>query len=162
MKIIPIVLFCLVLFWSCKPDGGVILNLSIVNSLDEEVQILIYYFPVTGTVPDTIKLMSNEVYSENREDDRGGGFDDYPTYLHESGFPNSAVVDIVFRDSLTISHVKTLSSTVQPMPEIIYFDNPRNVYNPNSFTKEKIKEDVFSGTYSISQADLDYAISVYE
>ncbi len=71
---------------------------------------------------------------------------------------------MVFNDTLRVTHYTDASSYLSSNihSRVLEYDEPRNIYNSNSYYQEKIKEDFFRGTYLISESDRDYAISIYE
>lgn len=148
---------------SCKGDPETVLEVVVKNTTNESVQLKMFSIYASPGLSDTTEIIlqpeeSYEWYAATR----GGGGNTYPIGLHNA--PGGDSLYVVFNDTLRVSHYTDASSYLSSNIDstVLEYDEPRNIYNPNSFYKEKIKENFFRGTYLISESDRDYAISIYE
>ena len=71
---------------------------------------------------------------------------------------------VIFSDSLLVTHYSrvipydSLSSPSAP----IYYHQPRNIFNFDNYSVEKINESGFKATYIFTENDVNYADSIHE
>lgn len=152
---------CLMLMISCEPEEETLLKLVVTNRLDQEIELRLFKTPGSGiTAYESHFIGLNQPYQETIYDD--GGADAYPQALHRI-FLSGDSIQILFNDTLRITHVNRFNP--DPSANVdstrVYVNNPRSLYNSESFVQAKIGEYNYSGTYVINDADLAYAISVY-
>ncbi len=81
----------------------------------------------------------------------------YPVFILDSA-------QVIFSDSLLVTHYSrvipydSLSSPSDP----IYYQQPRNIFNFDNYSIEKINENDFEATYVFTESDLNYADSIHE
>lgn len=81
----------------------------------------------------------------------------YPVFILDSA-------QVIFSDSLLVTHYSrvipydSLSSPSDP----IYYQQPRNIFNFENYSIEKINETDFKATYIFTESDLNYADSIHE
>lgn len=169
-----LVLFCVVIATcsSCGLDRNTIssaLYLQYTNQASRNISVVI--FPISNYYGyDTLwfSLASGENFTSEsyRSDDvekSPGVFDTFvPEMYGIFQFVDSA--GVVFSDSLLVTHYSrvipydSLSSPSDP----IYYQQPRNIFNFENYSIEKINESDFKATYIFTESDLNYADSIHE
>jgi hypothetical protein len=100
--------------------------------------------------------------SPTYSDATGGNFDS----LFGIAVKADSIV-VLFNDTLRIVHVPFPEASGNTLPyegrtDIVFFDNLRSLQNSNSHTIDDNKSDSYMARYEFNNADLNYAISVYE
>ena len=151
----------LAILGSCKPEPETLLNTRIVNMTSVLVEIddqKCYSSPLSSD-----KILLNPGEECNETNYHRGGTNNFPVRLF-TFFVDTFVV--CFADTLRIVHVGpwlSLDSTLfQGREEIILYDDPRNLYNLDSYEKGRLKDYSYEAKYTFTEEDLEYAISVYE
>lgn len=108
-------------------------------------------------------LYSDSLGSTTHKVGADGLYDTWPTGETNISVPRDSVL-IIFNDTLKLVHL-TLRTNDEPdslmmRENILYFDDPRNIYNINSYYTERVSESSWMAKYKVVQSDLDYAIEV--
>lgn len=85
----------------------------------------------------------------------------------ENIFPSFASTDscvVIYSDSLIVTHFTRFYSLDQDTirQDVITYDDDRNIVNPAFFNIEQISDDNYKATYTFTEEDVDYAISINE
>ena len=144
---------------SCGPEEGETIMTSEFSSViaAHNVQIIGY----AGS--NTSILYSDSLGSTTLKVGADGLYDTWPSGDTNISVPRDSVL-IIFNDTLKLVHL-TLQTNAAPdsiliRDNIILFDDPRNIYNINSYATERVTESRWTARYTVVQEDLEYALEV--
>ena len=154
-------MFSVLLLWSCK-EPVTSLDQVITNSTSVRISVLSY--KETITYKDTTLAVLNPGDSFTISLSRRGTVHSFPKSLF-IGLANFDSIQVRFADTLNVVHYITNTNqtdSVNVPDEAIAYDEERNLYNHNNYSKEKIEEDHYKAEYNFRQSDLEYAQSIHE
>lgn len=145
-------------------EKEIFLNTNFRNSTNKTIQVYIY--PTSSSFPETnwYTLAPSEMIKVLDTSTRGSS---PSNKLPNSLFPSFLSTDssvVVFSDTLRVTHYTGRYSNDQDTirENVIAFDDSRNMFNEENFTVEKTGENTFEATYSFTEDDVEYAISINE
>ena len=146
---------------SCKPEPETVLVIEVRNETTNFIRIKSYGTLSTGIDTVLFEIASGESIKQHIS--TRGGSDFYPQSLHDSSYFRDSS-HVFFNDTLLVRHFDRVTSYISENSDstIIFYSNERNLYNSQSYIQEKVKDDVYKGTFVFTQHDLDYAIEVNE
>lgn len=116
----------------------------------EDGMSFVYYSDSSNTVP------TEDAYAD-------GLFDRWPTGDANISIPRDSVL-VVFNDTLRLVHLWLITNeipdSISIKENLILFDDPRSIYNINSYATERVSESLWTARYSVVQEDLEYALEV--
>ena len=145
---------------SCDPkEGSTRITYSITSELsNEKVDVIAYE---DGNSFAYFSDSSSTVPTEDAWAD--GLFDTWPTGDVNISIPRDSVL-VIFNDSLKLVHLTLRTNSAQDSigirENVILFDDPRNIYNINSYATERVTESRWKAKYTVMQEDFEYAIEV--
>ncbi len=169
-----LILFCVVIATcsSCGLDRNTIssaLYIQYTNQTSRKISAVI--FPISNyygydTLWFTLAPGENFTSESYRSDDvekSPGVFDTFNPEVYGT-FQAVDSAQVIFSDSLLVIHYSrripydSLTSPTAP----IYYQQPRNIFNFDNYSVEKINESDFKATFIFTESDVNYADSIHE
>ncbi len=150
-------------FFSCIRETETLLEVVVKNGTNEPVKLHMFADYASPDYSDTIIInMSPGTDYTWTSSSRGGGGNNYPSGLHN--FPPGDSLHVIFNDTLSVTHFTYSAgyNSTHIDSSVIEYYEPRNIYNPDNYSQKMVKKDFFRGTYTLTDADLNYALSIHE
>lgn len=157
------------IFASCGLDRKAISSLLFLqykNQTDQNISVQI--FPISNYYGyDTLwftltpgENYTSDYYSSYEFTNGPGVFDTFQPGIYSVFNVDSA--HVVFSDSLMVIYYARGIPQDSVLSDAIYYMEPRNIFNFDNYTIEKINETDFKATYIFTESDLIYADSIHE
>ena len=145
-----------------EPEESSILFVTVANDSGGDVVIITYVDQYNIIQIDSASslesgFMSDQLYGEAMLAQLQIGFD---SFLAES---DSNYISVFFNDTLKIDHYKIpRSANFEGDSSKIFLGESRNLFTEDNYEIEEINYYSYSATYTITVADYEYALEVYE